>query len=77
MTTSHNGDVAHRYQSRGLHAWLDHNTGRRRASPFDHPAVLADVIDFPEILVTEEPATDAALRRFEAACQRKPLELIP
>jgi hypothetical protein len=56
-----------------LHAWLAYNErvpARWQPDP-------ADTIEAPEIMVTEEPLTEDARRRFQAVEERKPLELLP
>jgi hypothetical protein len=58
-----------------LEAWMNHNDRDRIRSR--GITRVYDTIDFPDVMVTEEPATDDSMRRYLAAEQGKALELVP
>jgi hypothetical protein len=55
-----------------LYAWLAYN---EKARPYQQSP--DDQLEWPGILVTEEPMTDDTMRRFLNAQERQTLELIP
>lgn len=57
--------------------YFDYIEHKGRPGPFDHPPVRDDVVEFPDILVTEEEGSDDTIRRFRAAEDRLTPELTP